>query len=205
MIILALLIIQIYYFDLRRQEEKKKKKSAPQVSPCVSLYTFISHRISARKRPQLQTSLQNCPIDIVARMQKSPHRINTFVRNKSHFAYPLQRRGSLETLQGCFQQTRCCWARWSSPFFFFKQLSSPTWINAATGRVVPPCIAGPKARIFLVSGRPGGGGDCFWTLANTKQPAWGLLQRARVKPVSYQGAEPEVLASWEMGGGAVGC
>lgn len=89
--------------------------------------------------------------------------------------------------------------------FFFKQLSSPTWINAATGRVVPPCIAGPKARIFLVSGRPGGGGDCFWTLANTKQPAWGLLQRARVKPVSYQGAEPEVLASWETGGGAVGC
>lgn len=56
-----------------------------------------------------------------------------------------------------------------------------------------------------MSGRPGGGGDCFWTLANTKQPAWGLLQRARVKPVSYQGTEPEVLASWEMGGGAVGC
>lgn len=113
-------------------------------------------------------------------MQKSPHRINTFVRNESHFAYPLQRRGSLETLQGCFQQTRCCWARWSSPFFFSNSCPHPLGLTLPLAEWFPPalldlkrgffwCLAGQEEEV-IVSGhwqtQSSQLGDCC------KEPGW---------------------------------
>lgn len=50
-------------------------------------------------------------------------------------------------------------------------------------------------------------GDCLWALAYTRQPAWGLLERVRMKPLWYKGAETQFMTPAglprETGGGAV--
>lgn len=80
----------------------------------------------------------------------------------------------------CITAGHCRLLKHAHSLPFQTALSSPTWIRTATGRAAPPCINRSKEKTFPVW-QASKKGDCLWALAHTKQPAWRLLERIRVK------------------------